>query len=101
MCGIIAVVSRPSGRPGPDPGWVTQRLAGALAAVPVDGGSGLVAALVAGAEELEHADAALRGPAGVRALLGAARSAGRVGTRAVRAQVRRLMRRRWLRQRRT
>src|SRR5438105_565307 len=80
MCGIIAVVSRPTGRSELDPAWVMARFDAALAALPVDGAPGLVPALVAGAQALEEVDAALRGTAGVRALLDAPSLAAGIGT---------------------
>src|SRR5439155_20006092 len=69
MCGIIAVVSRPSGRAAPDPEWVADRLAFAAGGMPSRSGPDLLPALTVAAAGLEEVDAALRGSPGVRALL--------------------------------
>jgi glutamine---fructose-6-phosphate transaminase (isomerizing) len=69
MCGIIAVVQRPSGRALPDAGDLVARVEAAARALTE--GTDVAAAVGAAADELEAVDAALRGTAGVRALLAA------------------------------
>jgi glucosamine--fructose-6-phosphate aminotransferase (isomerizing) len=74
MCGIIAVVRRPSTRRPPSPEDVTGRLSRAtelLDQLPSGAASGpqLAEVLTAAAAEVAAADALLRGVAGVRALL--------------------------------
>src|SRR5947208_2461833 len=49
MCGIIAVVSRPSGRAAPDPEWVADRLAFAAGGMPSRSGPDLLPALTVAA----------------------------------------------------
>ncbi len=67
MCGIIAVVRRPSTRATPDIGQILDPVAG-LAATLHDTGD-LTAALRTAADELATVDALLRGVPGVRRLL--------------------------------
>jgi len=62
MCGIVALLSRPSQRPVPSREWLFGRLDDALAAL-ADGPVAVAAAL-------ESVDAALRGIPGVQALVG-------------------------------
>src|SRR5438309_2151176 len=69
MCGIIAVVSRPSGRRVPDAGWLGERLGEGAGLIPRPGARDAVAALSQAAAALEDVDAALRGVPGVHALL--------------------------------
>ncbi|MBV8235207.1 MAG: hypothetical protein JO075_05855, partial [Acidimicrobiia bacterium] len=75
MCGIIAVLSRPSTRPAPEPAWLTERMATAAGLVPAPAeregpaGDGISANLVAAAAALSEIDAALRGVPGVRTLV--------------------------------
>src|SRR5260370_36556411 len=71
MCGIIAVLGRPSDREAPEPGWLLDRLSEALAAFPGPpwAHDGLVQALIVAATAVEAADAALMGVPGVTALL--------------------------------
>ncbi|HMC53112.1 MAG TPA: SIS domain-containing protein, partial [Acidimicrobiales bacterium] len=75
MCGIIAVLRRPTRRPLPASGELTDRLARAKALVELHGDldSGdparLVLALTRAAEEFELIDRALRGPPGVGLLV--------------------------------
>src|SRR6266508_4514335 len=69
MCGIIAVLPRPSERPVPAPEWLVERVSVAAASIPDEGHPGLALRLGAASIELEEVDAALRGTSGVRALL--------------------------------
>ncbi|CAB4773668.1 MAG: SIS domain-containing protein [Actinobacteria bacterium] len=62
MCGIVALLSRPSQRPAPTRDWLFSRLDAALA--DRQGGPAAVAG------PLEEVDAALKGLPGVRALVG-------------------------------
>jgi glucosamine--fructose-6-phosphate aminotransferase (isomerizing) len=75
MCGIIAVVRRPSERTPPSPSEVTDRLEAAARTVDrIDAGAGadeLAHLLERAAAEVAAADALLRGVPGVRALLDA------------------------------
>jgi len=66
MCGIVAVVRRPSDRPIPDATALAARLEEAAHRL----GSTDVASLSAAAELIESVDAELRGTPGVRCLLG-------------------------------
>jgi glucosamine--fructose-6-phosphate aminotransferase (isomerizing) len=76
MCGIIAVVRRPSLRLPPSPAEITDRLEAAAALLAAIEGSlgdaGLADRMADAAAEVAAADALLRGVAGVRALLEAA-----------------------------
>jgi glucosamine--fructose-6-phosphate aminotransferase (isomerizing) len=65
MCGIVAVVRRPSERAAPDVGALGARLDEALGLLATTDSQALAAA----AEHLEAVDAELRGSAGVRGLL--------------------------------
>src|SRR5438552_3142395 len=71
MCGIVAVVGRPSDREPPAPDWLLARLSEASATFsgPPWDKEGLAPALVAAATQVEAADAALMGVPGVTALL--------------------------------
>src|SRR6266511_3562243 len=66
MCGIVAVVRRPSDRPVPDAPGLATRLEEAARHLERGG----VAALRTAAELIESVDAELRGSPGVRCLLG-------------------------------
>src|SRR5213592_3024782 len=66
MCGIVAVLSRPDGRPMPAPGEVLSALDAAVA-VPLPSGAG-PDAVVAVARHVQAADRLLRGVAGVSLL---------------------------------
>src|SRR5687768_12764483 len=71
MCGIIAVLRRPTDRtpPRPDDLWgPLERARQALTTAAGD--ADLTAGLSAAAEELESVDALLRGTPGIRCLLG-------------------------------
>ena len=65
MCGIVAIVRRPSGRPPPTAAEISAGLTAANAAM------GDTATLTDAAAALEGVDAALRGTPGIRALLDA------------------------------
>jgi glucosamine--fructose-6-phosphate aminotransferase (isomerizing) len=67
MCGIIAVLSRPSGRAAPDTAALLEELSAAQAALTE--GTDVAAAVTAAAARVEVVDAALHGTAGVAALL--------------------------------
>jgi len=67
MCGIIAVLSRPSGRAVPDTAALLEELSVAQSALTE--GTAVTAAVTAAAQRVEVVDAALRGSAGVTALL--------------------------------
>jgi glucosamine--fructose-6-phosphate aminotransferase (isomerizing) len=67
MCGIVAVVRRPGGRTAPPPDRVAGPLHDAVSAVA--GGASPAEAAATAAGLVEAADAALRGTAGVRALV--------------------------------
>ena len=93
MCGIVAVLARPSLRRPPDPGEVVAKLssvAGSLGTVAA--GPSFVAqldALRAASEALSGLDASLRGVPGLRCLLGAPDAAQALtsGTALIEAQV--------------
>ena len=74
MCGIIAVLRRPGERLPPSPDEVLGLLEGAattLAALgPTSEGRELTAGLLDAAGRVEEADRLLKGPPGVRALVG-------------------------------
>jgi glucosamine--fructose-6-phosphate aminotransferase (isomerizing) len=76
MCGIVAVLRRPSSRPAPDPASVVDRLAAAATAL-ADGATGLNPVVPAALEglarvttDLESVDEILRGVPGLQCLLG-------------------------------
>src|SRR5688500_10916948 len=69
MCGIIAVVRRPSDRRPPEPGELTEPLAEAKRALAA-AGDDLADSVTAAAVLVEQVDGLLRGTPGVRALLG-------------------------------
>nr|MDQ2725761.1 SIS domain-containing protein [Actinomycetota bacterium] len=74
MCGIVAVVARPSGRPVPGATAVVEDLGAALRLAEGargDGGGVDLDALGSAAQAVERADSVLRGPPGVACLLGA------------------------------
>ena len=89
MCGIVAVLARPSSRPAPDPAEVLsgiERARSLLGAGSVRGGD--VPALVAAAGALREVDVSLRYTPGLRTLLSqpdlvdaAARAAATIGSR--------------------
>ena len=70
MCGIVAVLAKPSTRPSPDPAEVlsaVERAAGALASFKLAGGD--MSQVVAATELLRAVDTSLRYTPGLRALL--------------------------------
>ena len=69
MCGIIAVLSRSATRPAPEPSWLAERIGTAAGLVPAPDAGDITARLVEAAAVLEEIDRALRGVAGVRALV--------------------------------
>lgn len=69
MCGIIAIVRRRTNRALPDPRHLLERCAAAVASLPDAADRELGATLAAAAVELTDIDLALRGEAGVRAML--------------------------------
>ncbi|HEY7135324.1 MAG TPA: SIS domain-containing protein [Acidimicrobiia bacterium] len=69
MCGIIGVVRRPGRRAVPAAADLTARLRAARDALDLHGPDGPVAALLTAADHVDAVDTALRGTAGVRALL--------------------------------
>ncbi|MBV8960427.1 MAG: glucosamine-6-phosphate synthase, partial [Actinobacteria bacterium] len=71
MCGIIAVVRRFSERAPADAAWVESALVEALRALETGAVGDVAGAFDAAAGQVETVDAALRGTAGVRCLLGA------------------------------
>jgi glutamine---fructose-6-phosphate transaminase (isomerizing) len=79
MCGIVAILRRPSSRSQPSPGELVDRLEAALAAL--DGPPG-EPALAAAAEAVEEVDRLLRGVPGLLALAGNAALPASVDARA-------------------
>jgi glucosamine--fructose-6-phosphate aminotransferase (isomerizing) len=67
MCGIVAVVSRPSTRPAPDAAAILAPLDAAVAIPTNGGGPGVIRTVAA---RVASVDQLLRGMAGVRALVG-------------------------------
>jgi len=93
MCGIVAVLARPSLRPPPDPGEVdatlgsVARTLGTVSAGP--GFAGQLEAVRAASEALSRLDASLRGVPGLSCLLGAPDAAQALtsGTARIEAEV--------------
>jgi glucosamine--fructose-6-phosphate aminotransferase (isomerizing) len=76
MCGIVAVLRRPAGRPSPEPAWLGGELQAAWAVVAShDGPAPDPDRLELAATHVEAVDRALRGSPGVAALLGRPRLA--------------------------
>ncbi|MGY6502771.1 MAG: SIS domain-containing protein [Acidimicrobiales bacterium] len=68
MCGIIAVVPRPDGRPAPSSGEVVEPIERAVALLAVDAATLTPGVIDEAAAELAAADRRLRGAPGVRAM---------------------------------
>ncbi|MGH9078407.1 MAG: hypothetical protein ACRDY0_13330, partial [Acidimicrobiales bacterium] len=69
MCGIVAVIRRPSGRAVPDLGEVLAALDGAAEVLAGPAGAGLARRMAEVADRLEAVDGLLRGSAGLACLL--------------------------------
>src|SRR5438067_7821532 len=69
MCGIIAVLSRPSTRPAPEPSWLTERVGTAVGLVPAPEAGELITRMGDAAAILEEIDSALPGVPGVQTLI--------------------------------